>query len=86
MAGRSAAERGIAYPKLTADQINDIIAALAERSTSPGADLIYGDVDELTAYLIGFYIRRWGVPPVIRQYVGRLPGEDELSSPAGDAD
>jgi hypothetical protein len=65
-------ERGIGYPKLTADQINLVIDQLiwVARQRDLGADL---DLAEETAsHLVGFYTRRWGMPPCITGRVERI--------------
>jgi len=65
MARISNTELGVAYPKLTADQLDLIIAALSmmhrEAYESPAAN----EVTDLIGHLIGFYTRRWGLPPCL---------------------
>lgn len=56
---------GIAYPQLTRLQLDAIIQALlwAERDHNLGPAA--ADTQAATAYLIGFYTRRWGLPAVL---------------------
>lgn len=65
MATNNEKERGIGYPKLTAEQIDLIIDALVwqvrQRELGHSLDL----VEETAAHLTGFYTRRWGLPPAI---------------------
>lgn len=65
-------ERGIGYPKLTAEQLDLIIDQLLwttrQRELGPRLDL----QEETIAALVGFYTRRWGLPPALTSRVEHL--------------
>ncbi len=65
-------ERGEGYPKLTAEQINLVIDSLIwtvrDRELGPRTDL----AEETASHLVGFYTRRWGLPPAITGRQARI--------------
>jgi len=65
MARISNTERGVAYPKLTADQLDIVIGCLSESARGPSSVASNADITDLLGHLIGFYTRRWGLPPVL---------------------
>jgi hypothetical protein len=77
MATNNERERGIGYPKLTAEQINlvidQLIFAVRQRDLGASLDL----AEETASHLVGFYTRRWGMPPAI---VGRIERIRELAA------
>lgn len=72
-------ERGIGYPRLTREQINLIVDTLVweirQRDLGERLDM----AEETVSALVGFYTRRWGLPPAL---VGRLERVRELGAAA----
>ena len=65
MARISNTERGVAYPKLAADDLNLMIGVLAEAARESSSVASHDEITDLLGHLIGFYTRRWGLPPVL---------------------
>ena len=57
--------RGIAYPQLDRDTINLIISDLLFARANRMPDQDTPRREQATAYLMGFYTRKWGLPPVL---------------------
>lgn len=78
MASNREAERGIGYPKLSADQldliIDQLLFVMRQRDLGPDTDL----AEQTFARLTEFYTRRWGLPPC-------LSGRDLAASSRRDA-
>lgn len=77
MASNREKETGVGYPKLTSAQINLVIDNLVWviRQRDLGADL--DTAEETVSHLVGFYTRRWGLPPAL---VGRIERIRELGA------
>jgi len=58
--------KAVAYPRLTAGQIDALIGALIETGDTSAGDDVFG-------YLVSFYTRRWGLPPALRASVTPSP-------------
>lgn len=73
MASNHETERGIGYPRLTREQIDLVIDALVwqtrQRELGKRLDL----AEETITNLMGFYTRRWGLPPSIRGRLDEVP-------------
>ena len=65
MASNREADRGVGYPRLTADQIalivDQLLFVLRQRDLGPDLD----EAEAVFAYLTSFYTKRWGLPPVL---------------------
>ena len=65
-------ERGVGYPKLSAESLDLIIDALMwsirQRDLGKRLDL----AEETVSALVGFYTRRWGLPPALTGRVERI--------------
>ena len=77
MVRQSERAAGIAYPQLSREAINLIIDSLVwtirDRQLGTRMDL----AEETASALVGFYTRRWGMPPAI---TGRIEQIREMSA------
>ena len=57
--------REIAYPQLSKDHIDAVIASLVFTLREHQLGASTGTYESALSYLIGFRTRRWGLPPAI---------------------
>ena len=59
--------REITYPQLSRDRLDAIIDALLFAGHNRAEGPMTRRYESAAGYLIGFYTKRWGLPPCVRQ-------------------
>lgn len=67
MARLSEEAKGISYPQLSQVHINHLIWRLLNAKPFPEGTVGRAHDEQLIGYLIGFYSKRWGLPPAIER-------------------
>ena len=63
--------RNITYPQLDKDRLDAIIDALLYAGTARAPGPMTRRYDAAAGYLIGFYTKRWGLPPSVQHRENR---------------
>lgn len=58
---------GKSYPQLTREQIDYLIGLLMIGTSGPGQSMVLPVATQTRDYLIGYYTKRWGLPPALQR-------------------